>query len=563
MKSNLHVSGSGSTARRPVLRIVEVGQRSRLQTGAPGLLADQWRLHSSGYLYAIALQVAAATITWMLTVVMVDFPFPSLLPILAVTASALRWGVGPSLIGATVGACMLDILFIEPALSPTLAARSLSDVALFPIIGLIISVMARYNAADRDRMVQRTRDALNSLLTMAEVIVGVEAERADTSEVIAQRLLDLTCDVLGHPRVSMTFRDLDGTEFYRIVGTEREEGATALAIPPEETSRVATLLERLRTRPVVRLETARARHAYAPELSGDGPVVCAAMQIGTSTIGYLAVDFAGGAYTHSAEGEALAAAAARLAALIIDRDRLLRARMETIRLRDLERTRRDFVAEVSHDLQTPLTAARAALDLLMLQTREMLPADEASLLSNARRNIGRLDIQIDNLLTVNRLDTGMLQPSMVDLDLCDTVFDVLPSIEPLLQEKRQKLSLDLPLHLPVHGDPDQLARVVMNVLWNAQRHTPSGTHITISGEHDAGTVRLTVEDDGLGIPADQLDRIFERFQRLDTTAKGSGLGLAIAAEIAALHRGQLSAESPPGGGARFHLMLPTAPAEPS
>jgi signal transduction histidine kinase len=287
------------------------------------------------------------------------------------------------------------------------------------------------------------------------------------------------------------------------------------------------------------------------------------MQIGTSTIGYLAVDFAGGAYTHSAEGEALAAAAARLAALIIDRDRLLHARMETIRLRDLERTRRDFVAEVSHDLQTPLTAARAALDLLMLQTREMLPADEASLLSNARRNIGRLDIQIDNLLTVNRLDTGMLQPSMVDLDLCDTVFDVLPSIEPLLQEKRQKLSLDLPLHLPVHGDPDQLARVVMNVLWNAQRHTPSGTHITISGEHDAGTVRLTVEDDGPGIPADQLDRIFERFQRLDTTAKGSGLGLAIAAEIAALHRGQLSAESPPGGGARFHLMLPTAPAESS
>ena len=131
---------------------------------------------------------------------------------------------------------------------------------------------------------------------------------------------------------------------------------------------------------------------------------------------------------------------------------------------------------------------------------------------------------------------------------------------PLVQDKGQALELDLAEPLPYAGDARRLEQVLVNLLANAHRHTPSGTRIRLAGRVAAGEVRLTVSDDGGGIPIEEQEAIFRRFHRLDTTGDGSGLGLAIALRIVELHGGQLAVESAPGAGTRFHITLPVTAA---
>ncbi len=281
-------------------------------------------------------------------------------------------------------------------------------------------------------------------------------------------------------------------------------------------------------------------------------------------------------------------------------------RQEAERLATLDRLRTDFIATVSHDLQTPLTAARAGLAMLQLSATEQLPPDQREVLDTSRRNIEYLTILIGDLLTFNQLEAGTFQierepvdlravvaaalrvaqpllqekDQALELDLLEplpcrgdmrrleqvvinlraVVAAALRVAQPLLQEKDQALELDLPEPLPCRGDMRRLEQVVINLLANAHRHTPRGTRIAITGAADAHVARLTVADDGPGIPVEEQEAIFRRFYRVGAAGDGSGLGLAIVRRLVELHGGQIAVESAPGAGARFHLTLPTAAA---
>jgi signal transduction histidine kinase len=125
-----------------------------------------------------------------------------------------------------------------------------------------------------------------------------------------------------------------------------------------------------------------------------------------------------------------------------------------------------------------------------------------------------------------------------------------------MREKGQVLEVDLPEPLPYTGDRRRLEQVVVNLLSNAHRHTPPGTHITICGRADRHEACLSVSDNGPGIPRQELEDIFERFHRLDASQDGSGLGLPIARRLVVLHGGRIWAESEPGKGAAFQVVLP-------
>jgi signal transduction histidine kinase len=230
-------------------------------------------------------------------------------------------------------------------------------------------------------------------------------------------------------------------------------------------------------------------------------------------------------------------------------------RGEAERLEELDRLRARFLSTISHDLRTPLTAARAGLGMLETSAADRLEAGERELLGNARRNIERLGRFIDDLLTVNQLDAGALELDREPLDLRAVATDAMSAVHPLIREKRQTLEVDLPDALPTAGDARRLEQVVVNLLANAHQHTPAGTRITISGRSD-GEVVLSVSDDGPGIPVGEQDTIFRRFYRLPTSGGGSGLGLEIARSIVELHGGRLWVESAPGRGATFHVALP-------
>jgi signal transduction histidine kinase len=226
------------------------------------------------------------------------------------------------------------------------------------------------------------------------------------------------------------------------------------------------------------------------------------------------------------------------------------------RLEELDRLRTQFVATVSHDLLTPLTAIGAALGLLETSGVEQLRPEQRDLLANARRNTERLSRLIDNLLAYNQLQAGILRLDLELIDLRSVVADSVSAVQPLMRQKGQTLEIDLPAPLPIEADPRWLEQVVVNLLANAHRHTALGTRVAVTGRVGDGEIRLTVRDDGLGIPVEELEAIFRRFHRLGSGKNGSGLGLAIARGLVELHGGRLWAESGAGRGASFHVALP-------
>jgi PAS domain S-box-containing protein len=257
-------------------------------------------------------------------------------------------------------------------------------------------------------------------------------------------------------------------------------------------------------------------------------------------------------------------AAANVLSMAVERkafeQQLAREQAETERLAEIDRLRQEFIASISHDLRTPLTAARAGLGMVATSLGRRLRPAEQELVDNVKRNLAWLNLQIDDLLTLNQIEADVLHLNREPLDLRMVVTDALEAVYPLTKQKGQTLEVDLPEPLPTMGDTHQLGHVMVNLLANAHRHTPRGTQITVSGRTTASEVVVSVRDTGPGIPAEALETIFDRFHRLPSRERGSGLGLAIVKGIIELHGGRVWAERQPQGGATFRLALPRADA---
>lgn len=188
---------------------------------------------------------------------------------------------------------------------------------------------------------------------------------------------------------------------------------------------------------------------------------------------------------------------------------------------------------------------------------DRLRPEERDLLQNARRNAARLDMLIDDLLAYNQLETGTLHLDREPVDLRAVTMDAISTVHSLILEKGQHLEINLPEALLGDGDPGRLEQAIVNLLANAHRYTPEGARIGIAGRAADGEILLSVSDNGPGIPEAELEAIFQRFHRLGSEETGSGLGLAIARGIVELHGGRIWAESRPGHGATFRIILPS------
>jgi PAS domain S-box-containing protein len=250
------------------------------------------------------------------------------------------------------------------------------------------------------------------------------------------------------------------------------------------------------------------------------------------------------------------AEAARAAA----QQQLLAQRMEAERLADQERLRRELIGSLSHDLRTPLTAARAALGLLETTGAGREP-EQHQLLDNARRSLERLRLLIDDMIAANQLLAGAEPPPIepVPLDLRAVVEAAAAPLIRLMERRSQTLAYDLPAALPVRGDPTRLQQAVSNLLANAHYHSGPGTRIALAGWQAAGATHLTVHDNGPGITPEVAANLFQPLQRLGAEAVGSGLGLAVARSIVEQHGGRLWYEPMPGRGVTLHLVLPSRP----
>ena len=224
--------------------------------------------------------------------------------------------------------------------------------------------------------------------------------------------------------------------------------------------------------------------------------------------------------------------------------------------RSLRRLQEEFVANVSHGLQTPITVIRASLGLLSNGAASRLTPEERDLIESAREQTEQLRGQIEDLLTANQVRAGTLQIKHSPIDLREIATDVLVSLRLLFEEKQQSIALDLPEPLPVLADARRMEQVLVNLLTNANRHTPPGTNIEFSGRRSGDSVLLALRDHGPGVPAEHLEAIFEPFRRLGDGRSGSGLGLSIARTLISLHGGALWAERPADEGIIFYITLP-------
>lgn len=243
----------------------------------------------------------------------------------------------------------------------------------------------------------------------------------------------------------------------------------------------------------------------------------------------------------------------------IERKRLEQAR------REVERQKDEFLANISHDLRTPLTGIKASIGVVLANEPPGTPEPLHRLFVNIDQAADRMARLVDDLLELARLQAGRVRLQLAEVDLRELAARAARAIEPLALARGQRVELELPA-APVLArvDAERVERAVLNLLSNAHKYGRDGGYIRVSLALADGQAHLAVADDGPGIAEAELAHIFERFYRTSEahgrTNQGSGLGLSIARAMVELHGGRIWAESVPGQGATFHIALPVVEA---
>ncbi|RUR81830.1 PAS domain S-box protein [Chlorogloeopsis fritschii PCC 9212] len=249
--------------------------------------------------------------------------------------------------------------------------------------------------------------------------------------------------------------------------------------------------------------------------------------------------------------------------------------------REVERLKDEFVSVVNHELRTPLTSISGALDLLASGILQTQPEDAQRMLKIAANNTDRLVRLINDILDIERIESGKIQMTKQSCDSASLINQSVEFMEEIAAQAGVTLSVS-PLSVRLWADPDRIIQVLTNLLSNAIKFSPPGSTVWLSAEEDKGrrgqgtgdrenifssspSILFKVTDQGRGIPAEKLETIFERFGQVDASDSrqkgGTGLGLAICRSILQHHGGQIWAESTLGEGSTFFFTLPILPEE--
>ena len=475
------------------------------------------------------------------------------------------------------------------------------------------AVSVIFDVTEQKQRTERTHAALEAFIAITRALVEAPSETDAASDAegetparlrdespLARRLTELTRGILGCSRVAVTsVEEVDGRLYdwpVAIVGMTPEQERTwwseQAAARPRELG--ASLRPEDRARllagEVLTLDLTRPPYQVANNY-GITALLWTAMRTQGRIVGMLALDFedpSGHAHVFTPEEIQIAEAVARLGAVVLERDRLLRereaARAEALALTGANRRMDEFLGIAGHELRTPLTTVKANLQLAERRARQLLeleleaydasgggrarlrqgsgPAEQLlRLLDRSTHSVERQERLVQDLLDVSRIAAGQLEYRMERYDLAALVREAVEEQRASTPERR--ITLEAPAEpVVVEADADRIGQVLTNYLTNALKYSAADQPVSVALYRLESTVRVEVRDGGPGLSPAQQRHLFERFSRVEGievmsgSGVGLGLGLYISRTIVARHGGTVGVESAPGKGSTFWFTLP-------
>jgi K+-sensing histidine kinase KdpD len=587
--------------------------------------APEWlpeRLHHPliGYLAAALVEGAALGVILVVFSLVPDFDYFAIVALMGVVIVALGWGVGPGLFATLVSTLLLDFVTGAPRFS--WAITSLADpsgLVLYLVVGIIISLLAgrseraRRQTAETAQLLaeaearsrfeaEHTREIMGALVAMAAAIVqvrpptpsGQESDEAVSALVsdlalpqVARRLAVLTRSVLGCRRVSIAAVE---------ASTGRLQPVTEVGLTPEQEQAwwaswfpAQDLEERYSPAIAAALyagEPALLDTRHLPEhfwyvlyQAQSGRLL--PMRLGEELVGTLLVDYQESEHDYTSPQESLLTETlARLGALVLERDRLLRhwaeARANELALGETKVQMDTFLGIAGHELRIPLTSLKLNLQVSERRLRKLTIGENgagaagrdselqptAELLTRAAHQVERLEGLVNDLLDISRIQAGKLELRPNHVDLAEVVREAVREQQEAAPDRQIRLQCPADLSIPVYADAGRIEQVVTNYLTNALKYSPVDRPVEVGVEVEQEQARARVRDQGPGLPLEEQEQIWEQFHRargveVQSGARvGLGLGLFISRMIVERHHGQVGVHSAPGQGATFWFTLP-------
>ncbi len=454
------------------------------------------------------------------------------------------------------------------------------------------------DVTERRQLERRTHDALNALVEMAKALVQVPVEADSVREYpavkeqtpeaaaeVVQRLAVLTCSVLGCQRVSLVAVEPE-TNMLRpivVVGLSTEQQRQWWTSQQQygrlDDNPYPELVSRLRANEVLTLDKMQPPFFDQPNPFDVSGVLVAPMFVGDQLVGLLSLDYGGIAHEYTDEEKALAEAIAKLAALVIERERLLyeraKAQANELALREANRRMDAFLGMAGHELRTPLTAINGNIQLAKRQLNKSVHEDGtfaddlASKLELVQNLLDRAErqVKLQNRLVADLLDVASIQANKIALKLepCDLAAIVRDAVEDQCQvAPARTIHLHMPAGatVPVVADAERIGQVVTNYVSNALKYSSADRPVEVSLAVEGQMARVSVHDEGPGLSAEEQQSIWERFYQVERikvqsgSAGGLGLGLHICRTIIEQHQGQVGVQSTQGEESTFWFTLP-------
>jgi two-component system sensor histidine kinase KdpD len=458
-----------------------------------------------------------------------------MLYLVAVVVSALNWGRGPAILASVLSVISFDLLFVAPYLT-----FAVSDTQyLLTFVGLLVVGVVMSTLASRARE---------------------QAEAAQRREAETAELYDLSRDLaaaVGIPEiVRIVVRHVEQTFGSDVVVLLPSEAPSSrLTLSPtggdlkldEHEIAVADWVYRHGQPAGQQTDTLpAARLRYLPLKTARGAL--GVLGVGGATLAERPM---------TPEERRTLEVIASQASLAIERAQLSEAARQAEILQATERLQTALLSSISHDLRTPLVSITGALSSLREDAAHLDEANRAALIENAHAEAVRLNRLVGNLLDMTRLEAGALRLTREPCDVQDVIGAALAQMEETLHERRVRL--DVPQDLPlVPMDFVTIVQVLVNLLDNAEKYSAPDTSIEVRARAAGAFLEIEVSDRGLGIPKEDLARVFDKFYRVQRpeSISGTGLGLSICKGIVEAHGGFIAAENRPGGGTTITLALP-------